>query len=127
MAHSLLDEIRLTIATGLRNKTLTSCAKWSMARRIMGEPVPGPYTFKYHPWCREIHDADCDYITAKKSAQAGFTEIAINRALFTIDVHKRSVLYVLPTKVPDAADFSAVRFGGARTFRACSVTLTRST
>lgn len=79
----------------------------------MGEPVPGPYTFKYHPWCREIHDADCAYITAKKSAQAGFTEVAINRALFTIDVHRRSVLYVLPTKVPDAADFSAVRFGGA--------------
>lgn len=84
-----------------------------MHRRIMGEPVPGPYTFKYHPWCREIHDADCSYITAKKSAQAGFTEVAINRALFTIDVFKRSVLYVLPTKVPDAADFSAVRFGGA--------------
>lgn len=113
MSHSLLDELRLTIASGLRNKSLTSCAKWSMARRIMGEPVPGPYTFKFHPWCREIHDADCDYITAKKSAQAGFTEVAINRALFTIDVHKRSVLYVLPTKVPDAADFSAVRFGGA--------------
>jgi Phage terminase large subunit (GpA) len=113
MRTSLLDELRLAIASGLRNSTLTTCARWAQARRIMGAPVPGPYTFKYHPWCREIHDADCPYITAKKSAQAGFTEIAINRALFTIDVHKRSVLYVLPTKVPDAADFSAVRFGGA--------------
>jgi hypothetical protein len=113
MQNNLWDEIRVAIASGLRNKTLTTCSRWSCARRIMGEPVPGPYSFKYHPWCKEIHDADCSYITAKKSAQAGFTEVAINRALFTIDVHRRSVLYVLPTKVPDAADFSAVRFGGA--------------
>lgn len=113
MRNTLLDELRTTLAAGLRNKTLTTCSRWAMARRVMGEPIVGPYTFKYHPWCREIHDADCPFMTAKKSAQAGFTEVAINRALYTIDVHKRSVLYVLPTKVPDAADFSAVRFGGA--------------
>lgn len=79
----------------------------------MGPPFPGPYSFKNHPWCRELHDADAPFLVAKKCAQAGFTEVAINRALFTIDVHRRSVLYVLPTKVPDAADFSAARFGAA--------------
>lgn len=40
----------------------------------------------------------------------GFTESAINRALFTLDVLHRDVLYLLPKQTPDASDFSAARF-----------------
>lgn len=78
----------------------------------MGEPFPGFYTFKYHPWCRDIHDSKAQYNTAMKSAQMGLTEVAINVAFFTVDVLKRDVLYVLPTAI-NASDFSKSRFNTA--------------
>jgi hypothetical protein len=75
----------------------------------MGEPIPGPYSFKYHPWCREIHDSKANYNTIMKSAQMGLTEVAINVAFYTVDIKKRDVLYVLPTSLA-ASDFSKSRF-----------------
>jgi hypothetical protein len=78
----------------------------------MGEPFPGPYSFKYHPWCRELHDADSDFISAMKSAQMGMTEWAINFTFYTVDIKKRDVLYVLPTAL-NASDFSKSRFNTA--------------
>jgi len=47
-----------------------------------------------------------------KGAQLGMTEVAINRAFFTVDVLKRDVLYVLPTAL-NASDFSKSRFNTA--------------
>lgn len=47
-----------------------------------------------------------------KAAQMGVTEVAINRAFYTIDILHRDVLYVLPTATT-ASDFSKARFGGA--------------
>jgi hypothetical protein len=47
-----------------------------------------------------------------KAAQMGMTEIAINRAFFTIDVLKKDVLYVLPTAI-NASDFAKSRFNTA--------------
>jgi len=47
-----------------------------------------------------------------KSAQAGFTEVGINLALYTVDVLKKNVLYVLPT-LGEASDFSQTRFNPA--------------
>jgi hypothetical protein len=110
---NIFDVLREKNSAISRSVVKQSCAEWAMAYRIMGEPFAGNYTFKYHPWCREIHDCRSPLITAKKSAQAGFTEIAINMALYTLDIKKRDVLYVLPTKTPDAADFSTARFGAA--------------
>jgi hypothetical protein len=78
----------------------------------MGPPFEGPYGWKYHPWVREILDSQAGYNVTLKAAQTGFTEVGINRALFTVDVCKRDVLYVLPTAT-NAADFSKARFGGA--------------
>jgi len=40
----------------------------------------------------------------------GLTETGINRTLFTLDILKRDVLYILPKKNPDASDFSSARF-----------------
>ena len=78
----------------------------------MGEPFPGPYSWKYHPWVREMHDSSASFNYAMKSAQAGVTEVAINRALYVLDKLRRDVLYVLPTAL-NASDFSKARFATA--------------
>jgi hypothetical protein len=78
----------------------------------MGEPFPGAYGYKYHPWCREVHDSDSDFNTVMKAAQMGLTEVGINVAFHTVDVKKRDVLYVLPTAL-NASDFSKSRFNTA--------------
>ena len=78
----------------------------------MGAPFPGPYSFKHHPWCREIHNSKAAFTVAMKAAQLGITEAGINRAFFVLDQLKRDVLYVLPTTL-NASDFSKARFATA--------------
>jgi hypothetical protein len=112
MSAELIAEFKRTIMEGLTSKTLSSCSRWAAHRRIMGEPFPGPYTWKYHPWVREMHDSQAGFNTAMKSAQAGVTEVGINRAFYVIDQLKRDVLYVLPTSIV-ASDFSKARFSVA--------------
>ena len=109
---SLLDDLKLTIAEGLRDRTLTSCSRWAANRRVMGGDFAGPYSWKHHPWVKELHDSWAPFNVAMKGAQLGVTEVAINRALYIIDRMKRDVLYVLPTTLT-ASDFSKTRFGGA--------------
>jgi len=112
MNDDLAREFREAVANGLRSRTLTTCSRWAEYRRVMGEPFPGPYSFKYHPWCRDISDSKAPFNTAMKAAQMGITEIAINRAFYTVDVLKQDVLYVLPTSI-NAGDFSKARFSTA--------------
>ena len=109
---SLEQQFAERIAAGLASRTLTTCSRWSTCRRVMGEPFPGLYSFKFHPWCKELHDSSTPETWCMKGAQLGVTEAAINRALFTIDQLKRDVLYVLPTQ-GGASDFSKARFGAA--------------
>lgn len=110
----LVNELRAAIAEGLRSRTISTCSKWANRRRIMGEETdfPGPFSFANHPWCKEISDSTASMNVCMKGAQLGVTEIAINRAFFTIDVLKKAVLYVLPT-ASNASDFSKTRFSGA--------------
>ncbi len=112
MSSKLLTDFATTFKTGLVSRTLNTASRWVEHRRVMGEPFPGFYSFKYHPWCREITDSQAAYNTAMKSAQMGLTEVAINMAFYTVDVLKRDVLYVLPTAV-NASDFSKSRFNTA--------------
>ena len=105
----LRDTFLKALVSGLKSETLTCCSRWSQHRRVMGEPFPGNYSFKYHPWCRGITDSEAPFNTAMKAAQMGVTEVAINRAFYTIDILKKDVLYVLPTTV-NASDFSKARF-----------------
>jgi hypothetical protein len=49
----------------------------------------------------------------QKAAQMGFTETVLNVCFYYIDMHQVDVLYVLPSKTPDASDFSAARFDAA--------------
>lgn len=111
--EQLKIDIRSIIASGLKRRTLTKCSKWAEACVHMGEPFPGPFSFDHHPWLREMHDPNCGEIVGQKSAQVGFTVAAMNRTFYKIDVQRQSVLYLLPTKTPDATDFSATRFDPA--------------
>jgi len=79
----------------------------------MGEPFPGNYSWKWHPWVRDMLDSQASFNYAMKAAQLGVTECGINRALYVIDQLKRDVLYVLPTSL-NATDFSKARFSVAR-------------
>src|SRR5262245_23547715 len=99
------------IVSGLRRKGFTTCSRWASQCRVMGgKSFPGPWTFRYHPWLREMHDTNAELWVGQKGAQVGFTETALNRCFFKIDVERIDCLYILPTKTPDAGDFSAARF-----------------
>jgi hypothetical protein len=111
--HPLVSVLTDRIASGLRRKTITKCSQWACAYRVMGQPFPGPFTFKYHPWIREIHDCDSELVVVRKGAQLGYTEAALNKAFYAIDVLGTSVLYILPAGQPDASDFSTSRFDPA--------------
>lgn len=108
----MLTEFGDALQEGLVSRTLSTCSRWVEKRRVMGSPFEGPYSFKYHPWCREVHDTSAGFNTVMKAAQLGLTEVAINVAFHTIDVKKRDVLYVLPTAL-NAGDFSKSRFNPA--------------
>lgn len=101
------------IASGLKRKSLTTCSRWAEACRVMGKPFPGPWTFKWHPWLREMHDSEAEMNVGMKSAQAGYTETALNRVFYMMDIRAIDCLYILPTANPDASDFSASRFNPA--------------
>jgi hypothetical protein len=101
------------ISNGLKRKSLVTCSKWAEKCRIMGKPFPGPYSFKHYPWAREMHDAKSEKWVGQKGAQLGFTEVALNRTFFTIDILRIDCLYLLPTQTPDASNFSAGRFNPA--------------
>jgi len=57
--------------------------------------------------------SDYDLNVGQKAAQMGFTETVLNVVFFYIDIHQVDCLYVLPSKTPDASDFSAARFDPA--------------
>lgn len=105
---TFLDEFQSQV----ENRTITKPSRWAEKRRIMGLPFEGNYSFKYHPWCRELHDTKASWNVSMKSAQGGYTEVGINIALYTVDVLRKNVLYVLPT-LGDASDFSRSRFSPA--------------
>lgn len=113
MVSALETQFTDLITFGLRRRAVTTCSEWAQRYRIMGKPIPGPMTFKYHPWAREMHDSNAVENVGQKSAQAAYTETALNRTFFKIDVERTDCLYVLPNTKPDAADFSSARFDAA--------------
>lgn len=87
---------------------------WATRYRTMTGSLPGPFTFDYHPWTREMLVSDHPECVGQKAAQMGFTDsVGLNRCLFVIDRRKQDVLYILPAQTPDARDFSSGRFGPA--------------
>jgi hypothetical protein len=109
MAIQLLHDFAASFSEGLTKHTLTTCSRWASRVRMMGEPFPGPFTTKYHPWIKDLLDSEATFNWTCKAAQLGLTELGITRALYTICQLKRDVLYVLPSDL-NAADFSRSRF-----------------
>lgn len=107
------ERMKRRVQEGLRHSSIKCASDWALRYRMMGKPFEGPWTFKHHPWSKEIHDCTAEQIIGQKAAQMGYTEAAINRAFKSIDIDRESVLYVLPTERPDAVDFSAARFDPA--------------
>lgn len=108
---SLAATFHETIAQGLKRKAVTTCAKWANSYRFM---APGklwvPDDF---PWTLEMHNSNAEINIGQKSAQMGYTETALNITLYKIDIKALNCLYILPTKTPDASEFSAARFDSA--------------
>jgi len=102
------------IAEGLTRKSINTCARWSCAYRVIGGGAfAGPWTFKYHPWLIEMHNCEDELVIGKKAAQLGYTECALNKTFFNIDIKRNNCLYILPSSHPDASDFSTSRFDPA--------------
>lgn len=110
MNESLAKIFRESVAAGLKRRTLTNCSRWTQACVVMGKPFPGPFNYKHHPWTKDMCDSEAAHNVGQKSAQMGFTVVAMCRTFFKIDVERQNCLYLLPTKTPDATDFSATRF-----------------
>lgn len=110
------NELLEIIGAGLKRSSIRRCSDWaSMYRRILN-PVTHKienFGFALHPWAREMHDSDSEMMVGQKAAQMGFTEVALNKTFYHIDIKKQSVLYVLPTDSPDAGNFSSSRFDPA--------------
>lgn len=100
------------IAHGLKRSTASTPSRWAETYRIMSKPYPGKWTFKYHPWLREPHDTEASVNAVMKAAQMGFTEWALNKTFYNIDIASVDCLYILPSD-GDASDFSAGRFDPA--------------
>ena len=66
-----------------------------------------------YPWTYEMHNSIAPINIGQKSSQMGYTETALNVTLFKMDIEGLSCLYILPTKTPDASEFSAARFDSA--------------
>lgn len=100
------------ISSGLKRKSVTTPSRYACAYRVMSKPIPGLWSFKYHPWLKEPHDSTSPFTVVQKAAQLGFTEWALNVTFFKVDVESTDVLYILPSE-SDASDFSAGRFNPA--------------
>lgn len=109
----LLEQLKTHIASGLQRKSINICSRWSESYRVMGPPYPGNWNFKHHPWLRQPHDDQTETIVVQKAAQLGFTEWALNKAFFHLDILNHNVMYILPATTPDASDFSSSRFDPA--------------
>lgn len=109
----MLEQLGARFKAGLVKTSVKTASQWAEQYRVMGKPYPGPWTFKHHPWTRGMLDAQDELIVGQKAAQMGFTEVALNRTFYAIDVLGESVLYVLPASTPDATDFSTSRFDPA--------------
>lgn len=110
--HKLAQLIAERISTGLKRKAVTDCARWAEQYRVMGQPFPGPWQWDHHPWLYDMHIAEGERLIGMKAAQMGFTQWALNKTFYAMDVHGLNVLYILPSE-SDASDFSADRFDKA--------------
>lgn len=104
-----METLGETIQAGLTRKAITRPSDWALKYRVMGKPFPGKWTFDHHPWLKGIMDCDAERVIGEKAAQMGYTEAALNKSFYTIDILGGHVGYILPANKPDASDFSSGR------------------
>jgi len=109
---NMQNEFIKRISLGLKRQSIAKCSDWSCRYRIMGKPFPGRWTFKYHPWLRDMHDSKAEINIGQKSAQVGYTETLLNWTFYNIDIEQNSVLYILPSN-DNAGEFTSTRFDPA--------------
>ena len=110
MTNDLSILFRNTISSGLKRRSITTPAKWAEQYRVMPKPFPGKWSFEPSPWTFEMHNSVAMLNVGQKAAQMGFTETVLNITFFKIDIEALDCLYILPSKTPDASEFSAARF-----------------
>lgn len=103
------NDMRRALASTLTRKASTTCSAWAQNYVILGKPVPGPLSFRRFPWSKKWHDDPRSW-AGMKAAQMAMTQAALHRAIWTIDIRGNNVLYLLPKRTPDAADFSKTKF-----------------
>ena len=96
-------------ANQLHSRTLTTASRWASQYIELGQPFAGPLRYTHHPWMREMLDAEADACVGQKAAQLGYSTLTVAITLKTI-ADGRNALYLLPTRTPDASDFSITRF-----------------
>jgi phage terminase large subunit GpA-like protein len=104
-------------ATALRPPPRLSVAEWAERYRYIspesGSPYPGKWSNALVPYLIEpmevlsLHNPARE-VWAKKSAQTGFTETAINLVLSVIDQNPAPILYVLPS-LDEASKFNKIK------------------
>lgn len=99
----------LGLANELERSAMSKASDYACKYRIMGPPIQGNWSFKYHPWLIQPHDDPAEEICAQKAAQLGWTEWMLNRMFYTIDILRQSAMYVLPSKKPDCENFNNSR------------------
>ncbi len=96
---------------GLGHRSVSNAATWAEKFRVMDcELYRGPWDFRYYPWLKEMHCSEAEINVGQKAAQVGYTETLLNISFYHMDVFSNDVLYILPSRTPDASDFSAARF-----------------
>lgn len=105
----ILSEVAEYLSKGLKRSSVKSCSKWAETYRVIKGT---PWSHRRYAWLREIEDAESRLVVCQKAAQIGYTEAALNKTFFAIDIHHIDVLYVLPSE-SDASDFSSGRFDPA--------------
>jgi hypothetical protein len=109
----LAEAFRNTLVGGLKRSAITLPSKWATTYRVMPGQFAGLWTWAPSPWTLGMHDSKAEMNIGQKSAQMGFTETVLNITFYKIDIENTDVLYVLPTKMPDASVFSSARFDSA--------------
>lgn len=111
--HDLANLFKTTLASGLRRQSISTPSKWAREYRVMGPPFPGAWSPDPAPWTLAMHDSEYQINIGQKAAQMGFSETVLNITFFKIDIERKDCFYVLPTKTPDATEFSSARFDTA--------------
>lgn len=106
----LIKRLLQNLSEKLERASITKNSTWTEKYRYINNAL---WKFDYHPWLRDIHDSEEEWIAVQKAAQVGVTEAAMNRTFAQIDLLKQSILYLLPTTKPGANDFSTTRFDPA--------------